>query len=152
MQGEGRTRQQQRVPRSWVKRTERRSHQKGWDEHPPSLSDWQLVKWGVQKERALPGPDRTSVWGRDPGAPLRAVRTLRDVRLQALPRCICGGSWQLLVGKAWRPRAEDPDGELAEEVALETEEGEGILWLAHCVCHKYSWTAVGQSCQVFLSG
>lgn len=63
--------------------------------------------------------------------------------------------WRIMAapgGERWRPRAEDPDGELAEEVALETEEGEGILWLAHCVCHKYSWTAVGQSCQIFLSG
>lgn len=56
-----------------------------------------------------------------------------DVRLQALPVVFVAGSWQLLVGKGGRPRAEDPDGELAEEVALETEEGEGILWLAHCV-------------------
>lgn len=55
------------------------------------------------------------------------------------------------MGKAWRARAGDLDGELAEEVAVETEEGEGILWLAHCACYNYLRIAVGQSRQVFLS-
>ena len=39
----------------------------------------------------------------------------------------------------------------AEEAAVETKEGEGILRLARCGCHKYLWIAVGQSRQVFLS-
>ena len=43
------------------------------------------------------------------------------------------------------------DGSRSEELAVETEEGEGILWLVHCACHKYLRIAVGQSCQVFLS-